>query len=158
MNTLKPVIETDANGVITRFDIRQTAHPDYPTIRPHRLAVGFYDFDGGALVRTHRIELDVDGESTSVADAIGLTRTPLVLVNDDDQLADFGPGAPRLKARSHDLIFRLLDQERLGKPKHLPWARSLRKHFGIDPLIDTNGQRMRWLRRVPPATTIRRTV
>ena len=70
----------------------------------------------------------------------------------------FGLLAPRLKARSHDLIFRLLDQERLGKPKHLPWARSLRKHFGIDPLIDTNGQRMRWLRRVPPATTIRRTV
>src|SRR5258705_10460476 len=70
----------------------------------------------------------------------------------------FGLLAPRLKARSHDLIFRLLDQERLGKPKHLPWARSLGKHFGIDPLIDTNGQRMRWLRRVPPATTIRRTV
>ena len=84
VNTLKPVIETDEDGVITRFDIRQTAHPDYPTIRPHRLAVGFYDFDGDALVRTHRIELDVDGESTSVADAIGLARTPLVLVNDDD--------------------------------------------------------------------------
>src|SRR5215470_14952943 len=46
----------------------------------------------------------------------------------------FGLLAPRLKARSHDLIFRLLDQERLGKPKHLPWARSRRKHFGIDPL------------------------
>jgi aminopeptidase N len=84
VNTLKPVIETDPNGIITRFEIAQSAHPDYPTIRPHRLAVGFYDFDNGALVRTHRIELDVDGETTVVTEAIGLARTPLVLVNDDD--------------------------------------------------------------------------
>ena len=84
VNTLKPEIETDVDGVITRFDIVQSAHPDYPTIRPHRLAVGFYDFDGDALVRTHRIELDVDGERTSVHELIGRTRTPLVLVNDDD--------------------------------------------------------------------------
>jgi aminopeptidase N len=84
VNTLKPEIEVDADGVITRFDIVQTAHPDYPTIRPHRLAVGLYDLDGDALVRTHRIELDVDGARTSVDVLIGRTRTPLVLVNDDD--------------------------------------------------------------------------
>ena len=41
--------------------------PSYPTIRPHRLAVGFYDFDeAGKLVRMHREELDVAGDSTTV--------------------------------------------------------------------------------------------
>ena len=44
VNTLKPEIETDAAGVITAFRVSQTAHPDYPTLRQHRIAIGFYDF------------------------------------------------------------------------------------------------------------------
>lgn len=84
VNTLTPTITTDADGVITAFDIHQTAIAEYPTIRPHRLAVGIYDFQGDALVRTHRVELDVDGETTSVAELIGVPRGALVLVNDDD--------------------------------------------------------------------------
>ena len=84
VNTLKPEIETDANGVITRFDIVQTAAADYPTIRPHRLAVGFYSTQGSYLERTHRVELDVDGLTTRVDELIGLPRPELILVNDDD--------------------------------------------------------------------------
>ena len=84
VNTLKPEIETDDDGVITRFDIVQSAAEDYPTIRPHRLAVGFYSTQGSYLERTHRVELDVDGERTSVSELVGLTRPELILVNDDD--------------------------------------------------------------------------
>jgi len=84
VNTLKPEIDTDDNGVITRFDIVQTAAADYPTIRPHRLAVGFYSTQGSYLERVHRVELDVDGERTSVDALIGQQRPELVLVNDDD--------------------------------------------------------------------------
>jgi aminopeptidase N len=93
VNTLKPEIETDEGGLITAFRILQTAHPDYPTIRPHRLAVGFYEFaDAGSdendlspkLVRTHRVELDIDGESTEVDELLGLAKPNLVLLNDDD--------------------------------------------------------------------------
>jgi aminopeptidase N len=84
VNTLTPRIETDADGVITSFEILQTAVADYPTIRPHRLAVGIYNFQGDALVRTHRVELDVDGASTSVTELVGQHRGALVLVNDDD--------------------------------------------------------------------------
>jgi aminopeptidase N len=84
VNTLTPSIETDENGIITAFAIRQTAVPDYPTIRPHRLAVGIYDFRGDELVRTHRVELDVDGELTNVDELVGVRRGALVLVNDDD--------------------------------------------------------------------------
>jgi aminopeptidase N len=84
VNTLRPEIETDADGAITAFGILQTAHPDHPTIRPHRLAVGFYSLDEGRLVRTHRIELDVAGERTDVPELVGLAQPDLVLLNDDD--------------------------------------------------------------------------
>jgi aminopeptidase N len=84
VNTLRPEIGTDADGVITGFAVLQSAAADYPTIRPHRLAIGFYDFDGAALVRTHRVELDVDGVRTEVKDLIGHSRPALVLLNDDD--------------------------------------------------------------------------
>ena len=86
VNTLKPEIETDTDGVITAFRILQTAAADYPTIRPHRLAIGFYNTAAsGKLERTNRLELDIDADaSTEVADLVGLTRPELVLLNDDD--------------------------------------------------------------------------
>ncbi|MDF2442216.1 MAG: aminopeptidase, partial [Subtercola sp.] len=84
VNTLSPLIETDADGVITSFVIEQSAIGAYPTIRPHRLAVGFYNLHEGALIRNHRVELDVAGPSTSVDELVGLTRPDLVLLNDDD--------------------------------------------------------------------------
>ena len=85
VNTLRPEIGTDDDGTIASFTILQTAIEAFPTIRPHRLAVGFYDHDDdGALVRVHRLELDVDGERTDVPDLVGRKRPALVLLNDDD--------------------------------------------------------------------------
>ena len=86
VNTLAPVLETDEDGVITAFRVRQTAPEEHPTLRPHRLAIGFYDHDGdqGKLVRTHRVELDVDGASTEVPELVGRELPDLVLLNDDD--------------------------------------------------------------------------
>jgi aminopeptidase N len=85
VNTLKPEIEVDAAGVITAFRIAQTAIAEQPTIRPHRLAVGFYGLEGGKLVRTHRVELDLAAAaSTDVDELVGLAKPALVLLNDDD--------------------------------------------------------------------------
>ncbi|TFC01394.1 aminopeptidase N [Cryobacterium adonitolivorans] len=84
VNTLRPQIEVDEAGVITAFAVLQTATEDYPTIRPHRLAIGFYDLVDGALVRTHRVELDVDGAQTDVPELVGRSRADLILLNDDD--------------------------------------------------------------------------
>jgi aminopeptidase N len=84
VNTLSPEIVTDVDGVITRFAIVQTAPADYPTIRPHRLGVGFYNVEGDALVRVHHVELDVDGDLTEVPELKGQQRPDLVLLNDDD--------------------------------------------------------------------------
>ena len=84
VNTLRPEIETDDHGRITSFVIVQTAPTDYPTIRPHRLAIGLYDLAGGSLVRDDRLEIDVDGERTEVPGLVGRELPDLVLVNDDD--------------------------------------------------------------------------
>ncbi|MFE8885186.1 aminopeptidase N [Pseudarthrobacter enclensis] len=85
VNTLAPELEADADGTLRSFSIVQTAVDDWPTIRPHRLAVGFYNLDAdGKLVRVHREELDVDGERTDVPSLVGLKQPDLILVNDDD--------------------------------------------------------------------------
>ncbi|MFV0319804.1 MAG: aminopeptidase N [Microbacterium sp.] len=85
VNTLSPVIETDGSGqAITRFAVVQTAPADYPTIRPHRLGIGFYSLKDGALVLVHQVELDVDGDRTEVPELVGLARPDLVLLNDGD--------------------------------------------------------------------------
>ena len=84
VNTLYPEVLTD-DGVITSFHIRQTAPADWPTLRPHRLAVGFYNpGEDGALQRVWRTELDIDGALTEVTAALGQTRPELILINDDD--------------------------------------------------------------------------
>ena len=73
VNTLTPEIAVDADGTITSFAILQSAVAEQPTIRPHRLAVGFYNLNGaGKLERVHREELDVDGERTEVPALAGL--------------------------------------------------------------------------------------
>lgn len=84
VNTLRPEIEVDDAGVVTSFAVLQTAAADYPTIRPHRLAIGYYTLGEDGLTRTHRVELDVDGERTEVPELVGTTRPDLVLLNDED--------------------------------------------------------------------------
>ncbi|WP_277681560.1 aminopeptidase N [Saccharomonospora azurea] len=86
LNTLRPRYTLGDDGTYRSFTIEQEgAKPGAGELRTHRVAVGVYDDDGtGRLVRTRRVELDVDGESTEVADLLGTTAGSLVLVNDDD--------------------------------------------------------------------------
>lgn len=84
VNTLRPIVETDAQGKIESFVVSQTAIAEYPTLRPHRMAIGFYNLVDGKLKRVHRLELDVDGAVTEVAALVGLQRPDLILLNDDD--------------------------------------------------------------------------
>jgi len=84
VNTLRPVIETGEDRVITRFAIAQEATAEHPHLRPHRLVVGGYDLVEGRLRRTTRIELDVDSELTEVPQLHGRARPDLILINDED--------------------------------------------------------------------------
>ena len=86
LNLLRPSFEVDADGRFTRFEVVQGgARPGAGEVRTHRIAVGVYDDDAsGKLVRTRRVEVDVDGERTAVSDLVGVATGKLVLVNDDD--------------------------------------------------------------------------
>jgi aminopeptidase N len=85
VNTLRPVVTVDSNGAYTSVAIEQTAAPEHPVLRSHRVAVGLYDYtEDGALVRRHRVELDIAGPRTEIAELRGETQPDLLLVNDDD--------------------------------------------------------------------------
>ena len=86
INTIAADVEENADGTIAPQTLTQSAPAEHPVLRPPRLAVGFYNEDPatGRIVRTDRIELDVDGETTVVTEAAGKPRPAFILVNDDD--------------------------------------------------------------------------
>ncbi|MEV5592542.1 aminopeptidase N [Streptomyces sp. NPDC052496] len=90
INVLRPELTVAEDGTVASFAVRQEA-PALPTgakgepvLRPHRIAIGCYDLKDGKLVRTNRIELDVDGERTEVPFPAGTPRPAVILLNDDD--------------------------------------------------------------------------
>ncbi|MCZ4513743.1 aminopeptidase N [Streptomyces sp. ActVer] len=129
INVLRPEIETDADGVITAFAIRQEA-PALPagakgesTLRPHRIAVGLYDLDdsSGKLLRDDengRIELDVDGELTAVPELVGRRRPAVILLNDDD----LSYAKVRLDEQSLAFVTEHLGDFESSLPRALCWA------------------------------------
>jgi Putative transposase len=56
----------------------------------------------------------------------------------------FGLLAPRTKRQTSAALFPLLGQQKRPKLPRQRWADSLKKHFGVDPLIDSLGNRMQW--------------
>jgi len=84
VNTLRSEIHEDASGNISSFKVHQSAHPGWPTIRDHRMGIGFYDLVDGRLARSHYVELDITGEVTEVSELVGTKRPALVLLNDED--------------------------------------------------------------------------
>jgi aminopeptidase N len=83
VNTLRPEL-VEKDGMIESFAILQSAIDDYPYLRPHRIAIGLYEEQNGKIVRTERIELDVEGVKTEVPELVGKKRPALILLNDDD--------------------------------------------------------------------------
>ena len=84
VTTLRPVIETDDNDIITSFAVAQEVPAEWPTQRPHRLRIGGYDVIEGRLEQVWIEETDIDGALTPIADLVGRPRPSLILVNDDD--------------------------------------------------------------------------
>ncbi|MFH9548790.1 aminopeptidase N [Streptomyces sp. NPDC017435] len=126
INILRPQIETDADGVITSFAVRQEAPAlpagakGEPTLRPHRIAVGLYglDDDSGKLVREERVELDIDGELTAVPQLVGKRRPDVVLLNDDD----LSYAKVRLDEQSLAFVTEHLGDFESSLPRALCWA------------------------------------
>jgi len=84
VSRLRPVVDVAPGGNVYRsVAIAQDPSPD-GSLRPHRIVVGCYSLQGGRLVRTERIEIDVDGERTAVPELVGRRVPDLLLVNDED--------------------------------------------------------------------------
>ena len=84
VNTLRPEFEVDAAGAFTSFAVRQEAPAEQPVLRPHRVAVGLYEFENALLACRHRAEVALTGERTAVPGLTGLGRPDLIVINDDD--------------------------------------------------------------------------
>ncbi|MGX1811920.1 aminopeptidase N [Nocardia sp. NPDC055321] len=86
LNILRPEFTVDAEGNYASFTVVQDgAEPGAGERRTHRLAIGIYDDRDGKLVRTKRVELDIDpAERTEVPELVGVAAGKLALVNDDD--------------------------------------------------------------------------
>ncbi|MDE0776895.1 MAG: aminopeptidase N [Nocardioides sp.] len=89
VNTLTPEFDLADDGTYARLVVRQSAHPDQPTLRRHRLGIGFYDTVANAdgksrLVRRDYLEVDVEGETTEISEAVGQRQPDLLLLNDGD--------------------------------------------------------------------------
>ncbi|MEU8876069.1 aminopeptidase N [Streptomyces javensis] len=125
INVLRPEIETDASGTVTSFAVRQEAPAlppgakGEPTLRPHRIAIGLYDLNPtGKLVRSERIELDVDGELTQVEQLTGTKRSAVILLNDDDLTY----AKVRLDPDSLAVVTEHLGDFEESLPRALSWA------------------------------------
>jgi hypothetical protein len=62
----------------------------------------------------------------------------------------FGMFAPRAIGSSSAAVFAILGQSRRPRPRPLHWSLSIKRDFGWDPLLDQQGNRMTWVRRITP--------
>ena len=84
INDLVPEYSVE-DGKYSEFAVLQFgATPGKGELRTHRIAIGLYSLIDGQVIRTDRIEVDVNGELTEVPEIVGKQKADLVLVNDDD--------------------------------------------------------------------------
>ena len=118
VNTLTPELEVDDSGAITRLGVRQSADPGWPTLRRHRLGIGFYDKVDGRLERRRYLEADVTGEITEITEAAGEQQPDLLLLNDDD----LAYAKIRLDERSQTTAIDDLSSLTESLPRALVWG------------------------------------
>ncbi|HZE39657.1 MAG TPA: aminopeptidase N, partial [Stackebrandtia sp.] len=101
VNTLTPELAYTEDGRVESLAIVQSAPPEHPVLRPHRVRVAVYDGATAGLTTDVDIDPHKHGERT-VVDAAAGARAGLVLINDADLTF--------AKARLDDLGRELLPQ------------------------------------------------
>ncbi|HEU4424730.1 MAG TPA: aminopeptidase N, partial [Pilimelia sp.] len=84
VNTLRPEFKIAPDGTYESVAVLQEAPTDFPTLRTHRIGVGLYDLRDGRLVRRDRIEIDIAGDRTEIAQLAGVPAADVLLLNDED--------------------------------------------------------------------------
>jgi len=118
VNTLRPEFGIDGEGRFTAFAVLQDAPAEWPTLRPHRIAIGLYDRTEHGLARRDQLEIDVAGPRTEVPQLVGRARPDVVLLNDDDLTF----AKTRLDERSLATVIEGIEEFRDSLPRALCWA------------------------------------
>ncbi|HKA69383.1 MAG TPA: aminopeptidase N, partial [Actinomycetes bacterium] len=119
VNTLRAEFTLDENGRYSSFAIMQEAPEAWPTLRSHRTTIGLYDRDrNGRVNRRDRLELDISGPRTEVADLVGILEADLVLLNDDDLTY----AKVRLDPKSMALVAEHIDAIQESLPRAICWS------------------------------------
>ncbi|CUR62582.1 Aminopeptidase [metagenome] len=118
VNTLAPAFELDGEGGYASFAVAQSAHPDWPTLRRHRLGIGLYDEVDGRLVRRDYLEIDVEGDRTDVPELVGVKQPALLLLNDEDHAY----AKIRLDERSRATAISALSTFEDSLPRAIVWG------------------------------------
>jgi hypothetical protein len=63
----------------------------------------------------------------------------------------FGLLSPRAKSDNSEAVFQSLGQRKRARPQRISWRNSLIRNFQTDPLRDTKGEPVRWIRRLTPS-------
>ncbi len=84
VNTLRPELSVAPDGTYSSVVVVQEAPQGYPTLRTHRIGIGLYDLGEHGLVRRSLIEVDIEGERTSIPQLVGEPAAAVLLLNDED--------------------------------------------------------------------------
>ncbi len=84
VNTLRPEVTVDADGLLTEVAVLQEAPASHPALRDHRIHIGLYDLQDQVLVRRKLVAADVTGARTVLPELLGERRPDVLLLNDDD--------------------------------------------------------------------------
>jgi hypothetical protein len=68
-------------------------------------------------------------------------------------IRSFGLFSPRALRQTSAAIFATLGQTHRPRPKAVGWADAIKRHFHRDPLLDREGNTMKWKKRVPPVVS-----
>jgi len=118
VNTLSAGFDLDPGGSFRSFRVEQSAAPERPKLRSHRIAIGLYSLTEEGLVRTKRVEVDVSGSSTEIPELEGLLQPDLLLPNDDD----LSYAKVRLDRRSLQTVVDHIDKVTSSLTRALLWS------------------------------------
>jgi aminopeptidase N len=123
VSTLVPETATGPDGRYESVTVLQTAVPEYPTLRPHRIRIGCYDTDpAGAVVLGRSVEVScdpvTDAGRTPVPELAGTAVPDLLLLNDNDLTF----AKIRLPDAAPDRLAELLPAVRDPLPRTVLWG------------------------------------
>jgi len=69
-------------------------------------------------------------------------------------IRNFGLLSPRSRGQRSAAIFAALGQKKPTRPARVSWSELSMQSFGVDPLLDSKGQRMEWVGTVAPTRSV----